>query len=79
MFTVSAPFLSFMNALALLKVTFAVMGVCGTSCATVKVYTCASPVLLFMLGHAGSPHLTVITVPTATGTLAVRLYSVSPT
>ena len=32
-----------------------------------------------MLGQEGSPHFTVITVPFATGTCAVRLYSVPST
>ena len=32
-----------------------------------------------MLGQEGSPHLTVMTVPSATGILAVRLYSVPST
>ena len=51
----------------------------GAACSTVMVYSSAFSGLSFMLGQEGSPHFTVMTVPSATGISAVRLYSVPST
>ena len=34
------------------------------------------PAWLFILGHSGSPHFTVITVPSSIGTVCILLYTI---